>query len=422
MSRHYRWYALGLLFATYVVNIIDRHIINILVEPIQADLGLKDTQVGFITGLAFAFFYTVMGIPLALLADRWHRTRLICLCSTLWSLMTAASGAATGYASMAATRMGVGIGEAGLTPTANSLIGDLFPSRSRGKALGIYVSAVPIGTMLAGLVGGWLASTWGWRTTFFALGATGLTLTLLFWLSFREPVRGQLDEAAPLQDPVAYSIMDTLRHLYGMRSCRYFFAAFAIVGFVGAAINNWSPAFFMRSHGMDLMQMAASVGLVFGIGGTAGMVAGGWMADGYGKRGAAAYLLVPALAVLLALPLYFAAFLVRGTELAMFLLVVPVTVAGIVLPPVLALLQRLTRNTMRAVSVAVFLIVVHLFGMGFGPLLVGGLSDLLQPIAGADSLRYALLTVIPLNLLAAFLFWRGARHVEADLARNEGRR
>jgi len=146
------------------------------------------------------------------------------------------------------------------------------------------------------------------------------------------------------------------------------------------------------------------------------------MADGYGKRGAAAYLLVPALAVLLALPLYFAAFLVRGTELAMFLLVVPVTVAGIVLPPVLALLQRLTRNTMRAVSVAVFLIVVHLFGMGFGPLLVGGLSDLLQPIAGADSLRYALLTVIPLNLLAAFLFWRGARHVEADLARNEGRR
>lgn len=417
-SSHYKWYALALLFTTYVVNIIDRHIINILVEPIQADLGLNDTQIGFITGLAFAFFYTVMGIPLALLADRWHRTRLICLCSTLWSLMTAASGAATGYASMAATRMGVGIGEAGLTPTANSLIGDLFSPRSRGKALGIYISAVPIGTMLAGLVGGWLASAWGWRTTFFALGATGLVLTAVFWLSFREPARGQLDDESSAPERETYSIMETIRHLYRKRSCRYFFAAFAIVGFVGAAINNWAPAFFMRSHGMDLMQMAASVGLVFGIGGAAGMIAGGWMADGFSTRGASAYLRVPALAVLLGLPLYFAAFLVRGTELAMFLLVIPVTVGAVILPPVLALLQRLTKNNMRAVSVAVFLIVVHLFGMGFGPLLVGGLSDALQPVAGTESLRQAILYVIPLNLLAAFLFWRGSRHVEADIASN----
>jgi len=420
-SGPYRWYALALLFATYVINIIDRHIINILVEPIQADLGITDTQIGFITGLAFAFFYTVMGIPLALMADRWHRTRLICLCSTLWSLMTAAGGAATGYASMAATRMGVGIGEAGLTPTANSLIGDLFPPRSRGRALGIYISAVPIGTMLAGLAGGWLASAWGWRTTFFALGLAGLSVTAVVWLTFREPVRGRLDDASSAPDRAQYSIAETIRHLYGKRSCRYFFAAFAIVGFVGAAINNWTPAFFMRSHGMDLMQMAASVGLVFGIGGASGMIAGGWMADGFSNRGAAAYLRLPAVAVLLGLPLYFAAFLVRDTTLAMFLLVVPVTVAAVILPPVLALLQRLTKNNMRAVSVAVFLIVVHLFGMGFGPLLVGGLSDALQPSSGTDSLRHALLCVIPLNLLAAFLFWRGSRYVESDIASNEGR-
>ncbi len=419
VQTRYRWYALALLFATYVINIIDRHIINILVEPIQADLGLNDTQIGFITGLAFAFFYTVMGIPLAILADRWNRTRLICLCSALWSLMTSASGAATGYASMAATRMGVGIGEAGLTPTANSLIGDLFTSRSRGKALGIYISAVPVGTMLAGLAGGWIASAWGWRLTFVALGATGLAMTLLFWLTFREPVRGRLDDASSRPEKERYSISETIRHLYGKKSCRYFFPAFAIVGFVGAAINNWTPAFFMRSHGMDLMQMAASVGLVFGIGGAAGMLAGGWMADGFANKNPASYLRVPALAVLLGLPLYFAAFLAQNTTLAMMLLVVPVTVAAIILPPVLTLLQRLTKNNMRAVSVAIFLMVIHLVGMGFGPLLVGGISDALQSMAGTNALRYALIAVIPLNLVAAFLFWRGASHVAADIAANQ---
>ncbi len=418
---NYRWYALTLLFVMYVINIIDRHIINILVEPIQADLGLNDTQIGFITGLAFAFFYTVMGVPLAILADRWNRTRLICLCSALWSLMTSASGVATGYASMAATRMGVGIGEAGLTPTANSLIGDLFAPRSRGKALGIYISAVPVGTMLAGLAGGWLASSWGWRPTFVVLGITGLALTLLFWLTFREPVRGRLDDASSTPEKASYSILETIRHLYGKKSCRYFFPAFAIVGFVGAAINNWTPAFFMRSHGMDLMQMAASVGLVFGIGGAAGMIAGGWMADGFANRNPASYLRVPALAVLLSLPLYFAAFLAQSANLAMLLLVAPVTVAAIILPPVLTLLQRLTKNNMRAVSVAVFLIVVHLVGMGFGPLLVGGISDALQSIAGANSLRYALVCVIPLNLVAAWLFWRGAAHVDADIASSQPR-
>jgi predicted MFS family arabinose efflux permease len=411
----YSWYALALLFATYVINVIDRHIINILVEPIQQDLGLSDTQIGFVTGLAFAMFYTVMGIPLAVLADRWHRTRLVCLCSSLWSLMSMASGASRGFFTLSASRMGVGLGEAGLTPTANSLIGDLFPPANRGKALGIYISAVPMGTMLAGLIGGWLASTWGWRPAFYAVGVAGLVLTAIFWLSFREPERGRYDATSSAPEKMTYSILEVIAHLLAKRSCRYFFPAFAIIGFVGAAINNWTPAFFMRSHGMDLMQMAASIGLIFGIGGAAGMIAGGWMADGFARRNPSAYLHVPALAIALGLPLYFAAFLVHDTRIAMFLLVVPVTVAAVVLPPVLALLQRLTKNNMRAVSIAIFLIVVHLAGMGFGPLLAGALSDLLQPAAGEEALRYALLCIIPLNLVAAILFWRGARHVAEDI-------
>lgn len=412
----WRNWALLLLFVTYVVNIIDRHVINILVEPIQAELALSDAQMGFVTGLAFAFFYTTMGIPIAMLADRRHRVRLICACATVWSVMTAVTGAATSFVALAASRVGVGTGEAGLTPTANSLIGDLFPPASRGKALGIYVSAVPVGTMLAGLLGGWVATTWGWRMTFFLLGGTGLALALLLLATFREPPRGALDDPSSRPEKASYTFGETIRHLWSKRSCRYFFPAFAIVGFVGAAINNWSPAFFMRSHQMNLIEMAASVGLIFGFGGAIGMIGGGWMSDRFARRSTGAYLTVPALAVLLSLPLYFAAFLVRGQLPAMLLLVVPVTVVAVILPPVLVLLQRLTKNNMRALSVAVFLIVVHLVGMGFGPLLVGLVSDLLQPWQGEEALRYALLAVIPCNAIAGVLFWLGARHVEADIA------
>ena len=420
-SDNYKWCALALLFLMYVVNIIDRHIINILIEPIKADLALGDAQAGFITGLAFALFYTVMGVPIAMLADRYHRTRLICLCSALWSLATAASGAASSYAGMAAARMAVGVGEAGLTPTANSLIGDLFEPRHRGKALGIYISAVSVGTMLAGLLGGWLEHRLGWRMTFIILGIIGLVLTLIFRFTFREPQRGALDDAASQPQQRSYTLVETVRYLLRKRSCRYFFPAFALVGFVGAAINNWTPAFFMRSHEMNLMQMAASVGAIFGAGGALGMIGGGLLADHFSTRNVASYLKVPAIAVLVRLPLYFGVYLVSDSTPALLLLVVPVTVAAIIVPPVLALLQRLVKNNMRAVAVAVFLVVVHLIGMGFGPLLVGVISDALHPIAGPDSLRYALMSIIPLNLVAVLLFWRGARYVDADLGHTEAR-
>lgn len=414
-SENYRWYALALLFVMYVVNIIDRHIVNILIEPIKADLALGDAEAGFITGLAFALFYTVMGVPIAMLADRYHRTRLICLCSALWSLATAASGAATSYAGMAAARMAVGIGEAGLTPTANSLIGDLFEPRNRGKALGIYISAVSVGTMLAGLLGGWLADRVGWRMTFIVLGIAGLVLTAIFRMSFREPARGRLDNVSSTPERNTYTLLETVRYLFGKKSCRYFFPAFTLVGFVGAAINNWTPAFFMRSHEMNLIQMAASVGAIFGAGGALGMIGGGLLADHFSTRDVASYLKVPAIAVLVALPLYFGVYLVSGSTPALLLLAVPVTVGAIIVPPVMALIQRLVKNNMRAVAIAVFLVMVHLIGMGFGPLLVGAISDALRPIAGADSLRYALMSIIPLNFLAVLLFWRGARHVAADL-------
>jgi MFS family permease len=406
-----------LLFVMYVINIIDRHIINILVEPIKRDLVLTDTQMGFLTGFAFAIFYTTLGVPIAVLADRYSRARLIAACSAMWSLMTAATGAAQSYFTAAVSRMGVGVGEAGLTPAATSLIADLFPPEQRGKALGIYASAVPIGTMLAGLLGGWLADTIGWRNTFKALGAVGLLFTLFFLVTFKEPLRGAGDGVVAGDVTKRHTIVETVQFMLQSRSCWHFLGAFAMFGLVGAAINNWTPAFFMRTHDLTLMQMAASIGAIFGIGGAVGMIAGGFVADRAATRDVSAYLRMPAVALLVTLPLYVAVYLSPSAMLAGTLLVVPVITTAVILPPVLALLQRLVKPNMRAVSVAAFLLVLHLAGMGGGPLVVGALSDFLQPVAGSDSLRYALLCVIPLNGIAVWLFWRGSRYVKADIDR-----
>lgn len=414
-NKNYKWFMLAVLVVVYVINIIDRHVINILLEPIKNDLELTDAQAGFVAGLAFALFYTIMGIPIATLADRFSRTKVIAVCSAIWSAMTALTGAAGNYLVMAGARMGVGIGEAGLTPSANSLIGDLFEPADRGKAIGIYHVAVPVGTMLAGFVGGWLESIVGWRNTFLILGIAGMVITGLFILVFREPPRGEVDDIASRPEQDRYSILDTIKFLYSKTSCRYFFPAFALIGFVASAINTWTPAYFMRTFDMSLMSMATTIGLVGGIGGAIGMLAGGVFADRLGSRDVSAYLKIPAIAMALTFPPTLGLFLAGWPWLASIFFLAPVITVAIVTIPVLALLQRLAKNNMRAVAVALFLLVIHLVGMGFGPIIVGLISDMLNGVYGDDSLRIALLAIVPLNLVAIWLFWRGSRFVASDL-------
>lgn len=413
-SRH-KWFMLSLLVSVYVINIIDRHIINILLEPIKHDLSLTDTQAGFVAGLAFALFYTVMGLPIATLADRFSRTQLVTACSAIWSVMTALTGAASSYLTIAIARMGVGIGEAGLTPSANSLIGDLFKPTDRGKAIGIYHVAVPVGTMLAGLAGGYLETIVGWRMTFVILGIVGLVMTAIFRLAFREPERGLVDDPASRPEQNRYTLIETIKYLYSKKSCRYFFPAFALIGFVASSVNTWTPAYFMRTFDMSLMQMATTIGLVGGIGGGIGMIAGGVLADRLSSRNVSAYLTIPAIAMLVTFPPTLGMYIAPWPGLSAALFLAPVITVSVVTVPVLALLQRLAKNNMRAVAVALFLLVIHLIGMGFGPVVVGLISDLLNPAFGDDSLRYGLLSIVPLNLLAFWWFWRGSRHIASDL-------
>lgn len=416
-SNNQKWFMLSLLFIVYVFNIIDRHIINILLEPIKLDLDLSDAQAGYLAGFAFAIFYTLMGIPIAVLADRFNRTKLIVACSALWSAMTAMTGMATGYITMAISRMGVGVGEAGLTPSANSLIGDLFKPTDRGKAIGIYLSAVPVGTMLAGFIGGALEHFVGWRMTFIILGATGFALTIIFHTVFKEPARGTLDDAGSAPEKSRYTVLETISFLFQQKSCQYFFPAFTLVGLVGSAINTWTPTFFIRTYDMSLMEMAATVGTIGGIGGAIGMIGGGVIVDRLATKNVTAYMKVPAIALLVTLPVYFGVYLASSSWVATALLLAPMTTSAIIMAPVLTLIQRLVKNNMRAVAVAAFLLVVHLLGMGLGPLAVGLISDSLAPQYGTDSLRYAILSVIPLNLVAVVLFWRAARWVGSDLQR-----
>lgn len=416
MNNHrHRWYMLALLVVVYVFNIIDRHIINILLEPIKNDLQLTDAEAGFLAGFAFAVFYTVMGIPIATLADRYNRAKIIAVCSALWSAMTAMTGMASNFYSIAIARMGVGVGEAGLTPSANSLIGDLFKPNDRGTALGIYYAATAVGAMLAGFAGGYLESIVGWRMTFIVLGVAGLVVTIIFYVAFKEPQRGLLDDDSSVAEKDRYTVLETIRYLWHKKSCRYIFPAFGLISFVGSAINTWTPAFFMRTYDMSLMQMAATVGAVGGIGGGIGMIAGGIIADRMASRDVRNYVNIPAVALLVTMPLFFGVYLASTSWIATTLFLAPIITGAIVIPPVLALIQRLAKNNMRAVAVAFFLLFIHLIGMGFGPPIVGLISDLLQPMYGSNSLRYALLSVLPLNLISVWLFWRAGRFVNSDL-------
>lgn len=414
--KRYAWYALGILFTVYTFNVVDRQLLSILVEPIKGDLGLTDTEIGFLTGLAFLSVYTIAAIPIGHFADHKNRTGLITLCSAVWSVMTAVTGMATGFLGLVATRLGVGVSEAGLTPAAYSLIGDLFDSRDRGKAIGIYMTAGPCGVILAGLAVAWLAGTWGWRVAFFTLGGAGLILTVLFASTFKEPVRSKpsnLEFAATGERPPP--VREIFRSLMKRRSCRYLFAGFMFKFLVSSAIGVWMPAYFMRFHGLSLVQMSGTVVVILGVGASFGTILGGWMTDKFLSKDSAGYLGVPAGTVLLTIPLYVVAFNVHSTWLSVSLLAITMALDSTTQPPVLTYLQRLTGGNSRAITLAIFFLAIELIGGGFGPLLVGQLSDTFAASGGLASLRFALLSTLPLLLLGAFLLWRGSYHVRRDL-------
>ena len=367
-TKSYRAYVLGALLVVYTFNFIDRVIVGILGEPIKIEFGLSDTELGLLGGTAFAILYTLLGIPIARLAERMNRVTILSVCVGLWSLMTAACGLAVNYATLFMARVGVSIGEAGCTPPANSLISDYFPADRRASALSIYALGIPIGSMIAAVGGGWIATNVGWREAFTWLGIPGLLLAIIFKLTVKEPPRAAAADAAPRVGAAVAALA---------KKTTFWHVAFgsALASFVGYGVGQYLTNFMIRSHGFNLFEAATQVGVILGLCAAIGTFSSGFLADRMSKRHPNALAWLPALGFVIATPLYVLAFILPNIWLAMPALMVAAITHYFYLGPMYAVTQGVVLPRMRATAVAVLLFIVNLIGLGLGPPAIGALSD-----------------------------------------------
>jgi predicted MFS family arabinose efflux permease len=413
----YRQYVLAVLLAGYVLNSLDRSILSLLLEPIRLEFGVSDTQLGLLSGLTFALFYSTLAIPVAVLADRWNRRNVLALSVMLWTLMTALCGLAGSFAALVLARIFVGVGEAGGNPPSHSLIADYFPVSQRATALGIYALGAPLGWMLSGLLGGWGVQHLGWRGTMMLAGAPGLLLVPLLFATVSEPQRPR---PVALPAGTSPSLRRVLEYLYSQPSFRHLCLACALHSVALYAASSFNPSYLSRTHGWDAAQIGLLVTMT-GVTGLIGTFLGGIVSDRLGARHLEArwQLWIPGMATLIVIPVQLIAYLGSGTAITVALLLSSL-LSLVFFGPSHATAQALAAPGMRAVAAAVLLLAKALIGMGLGPLLVGMTSDLLSPAAGTQSLRYGLLLAPAFNLWAGLHYFLAARSLRTDLQRVPG--
>ena len=397
---------LGVLIVAYTFNFLDRQILGILAGSIKKDLGLTDSQLGLMGGLAFALFYTGLGVPIAWLADRWSRTWIMTGALALWSAFTAACGLATGFWGLFLCRMGVGVGEAGGVAPAYSLISDYFPKEQRARALAAYSFGIPLGSALGILFGGLMAQFVDWRAAFFVVGLAGVALAPVFRLVVKEPPRVA---QAPSRKPAGGIGLLLRKPSFWLISL-----AASASSVCGYGVSFWLPSFFERSLGMGLVDRSLFLGAITLIGGMAGVWGGGWLADRLGAQRKAAYLLVPAAAFLLALPCFFFAIGATSLPLAFLLFLIPQGLNLAWLGPVITAVQHLAPPHQRSTASACFLFVNNLIGLGLGTWYFGAVSDALTPRFGAEALRYAIYSGMGFYVISALLFIVAASRLRRD--------
>ena len=429
VSTGYRRYALWVLLIIYTLNFLDRQVVNILAEPIKRDLGLADWQLGMMTGLAFAIFYTVLGIPIARMAETKNRPMIIGVSVAVWSGFTVLCGFTQNFWQLILARIGVGVGEAGCTPPAHSLITDYVPREKRASAIAFYSIGTPLGTLAGMAMGGLVADAYGWRVAFMVAGAPGLLFALVAIFTLIEP-RRQLaaDLAARAVNQISFAA--ALAVLATKKT--FWLVAFAasIKAFVGYGHAPFTASFFFRNHGVELAQTAALfglksagfLGLALGlIGGTAGVIGawlGGVLADKLGAKDLRAYVVVPAIASVITIPFFIVAVSLDSAVAAGLLLVVPALLGTLWYGPVYATAQSIVDPAMRATASAVLLFIINLVGLGLGPLAVGALSDLLAGPMGlgeAQGVRWALIVSSLFGLIAFVLFWLARKTIREDM-------
>ena len=414
---HYRYLVLGILTTVYVSNFVDRQVINVLASYIIEDLAISDGQFGMLSGLAFACIYTTLGIPIARWADISNRRNVIAISVTIWSIMTAACGAAQNFSQLFLARFGVGIGEAGGSPPAHSIVSDIFPAHQRATALSVYSLGV-YGGILVGTVGGaYLVQFFDWRIAFVVVGLPGVFLALLVRFVIKEPPRGMAEARKDVAPPGFFSVVG---FLWERKSFRHLSFACALHAFVTYGMGNFMPLFLGRVHGMPILDVGLYYGLIAGIGGLAGTFFGGWMSDRMANNTGDKtwYVWIPFISTLLAIPFALITFLLMPTGItAAFSYLLPVFAGGWYLAPCIASTHFLVGIRMRAMASAVLLFVLNLIGLGLGPMLTGFVSDYLTPSYGDNALRYAMSITVMVNLWCALHYYWATRTIRADFDR-----
>jgi predicted MFS family arabinose efflux permease len=413
-SRPYLAYALVILCLMSTLNYVDRNVITILLGPIKQDLGLSDSQAGLLTGLAFAAMYSILGVPLARLADRGWRVQVLAGAVAVWSIATACCSLATSFATLLAARMGVGVGEAGGAAPTQALIADYFPPQARGRALGVVAASGGLGQFLGLALGGYLGDAYGWRKAFVMLGVPGMLLAILALLTLKRPTPPMVPggNEGPLP---GHDLKSALRELSSRKSFTHITIGLALSAVGSFAISTWAPVYFMRQFGASASKVGAAWALAAGPATLIGILLGGFLADQLSRRDPRwpVWLFIIGLGGVA--PIYLA-MLLSGNMYVSVALGLPAGVLGSLwIAPGVALIQNLAGPRLRATAAAVFGLAITLVGMGAGPTLTGVLSDVLKPLAGSESLRYAMCIMLLTLLYGVVHFMLAARHVRADL-------
>jgi predicted MFS family arabinose efflux permease len=413
-ARQSRGYVLTILTLVYLVNFIDRQILSILLQPIKEEFQVSDAMLGLLIGPTFAFFYAVMGLPMAMLADRMNRRTLIGLSLTLFSIMTAVCGFAGQFWQLIVARILTGVGEAGTGPASQAMISDLYPPAQRSQAQATYATGSNLGVLVAFALGGVIVDHLGWRAGFLLAGLPGMLLVALLFLTVDDVPRGRSEALA--DEAAAPPIGAVLRQLWASPTFRLTALGACTTCFTSYAVFGFFPTFLARSHGMTITQVGFAVALITGVGGGLATYFSGYLADRLSRRDVRWNLYIPAVAALIQLPLAPICFLTDNTTVALLAAVPILGLTAAFIGPVIATIQRLVSLRMRATSIAVLILIDNIVGLGLGPQFVGLASDWLRPNFGEDSLRVAMLAAMIGSAISFVGFMLAARRIREELA------
>ena len=411
-SAGYPRYVLGLLTCVTVLNVVDRQLLSVLIDPIKAEFGVSDTAMGLLTGTSFALVHVAVILPIAAWADRGVRRSIIALALGVWSGFTLLTGFARGFTEMFLVRLGVGVGEAGGSAPAHSLLSDFFPQERRAGAFAVFVMGGPLGSMIAFAGGGFMSERYGWRMAFLLFGVLGMLLAILLRLTVREPRRGASEGESGDGPPLPLG--RALRFLAGIRSYRHLALASGLNSVGLYAVLVWAVPYLMRVHGLSIAEAGARLAIAAGLSTALGTLACGVLADRLGTRDLRWLAWLPAITSALTVPFGLGFAFAPSASTSVLLLAPASFFAGTYFAPVFSAVQGVSAPRTRAVAAASVTIVNNLLGLAIAAPLAGWLNDSLGVSYGSESIRYSLAIMLCAHLGAAFLLFRSASSLPSD--------